>query len=75
MSKIKLTDMIAGNLMIDEEIKLGLLLQLISKEPIHILIVTDPGIGKTELLKNINKLVPNSHYVSGNLYGRSRYHE
>jgi replicative DNA helicase Mcm len=43
---------------------------MISPEPISILLVGDPGTGKTSILKSIQKVIRNSAYMSGNIYGR-----
>ena len=56
-------------MMLSKELKLALILQLISKEPINILLIGDPGVGKTKLLRSVNALVQGSHYFSGNWYG------
>ncbi|EPR78938.1 MCM2/3/5 family protein [Spraguea lophii 42_110] len=37
------------------------------RSEIHLLIIGDPGLGKSKMLTNTNKILPKSTYVSGNL--------
>lgn len=53
------------NFYIPEQIKTALLLQLIAPEPINILLLGDPAIGKTTILKEIAKLHEKSRYYEG----------
>ncbi len=70
-------DSIAPSIYGHEEIKLALALQLmggvrkkrddglITRGDIHILLIGDPGSGKSQLLKRITSVSPKSRYVSG----------
>ncbi|MEM3877695.1 MAG: minichromosome maintenance protein MCM, partial [Candidatus Woesearchaeota archaeon] len=73
----KLINSIAPSIFGYEEIKEALLLQLfggiqkvrkdgvVSRGDIHILLVGDPGAGKSQLLKRIGVVAPRGRYVSG----------
>ena len=72
-----MVDSIAPSIYGHEEIKLALALQLmggvrkkrddglITRGDIHILLIGDPGSGKSQLLKRITSVSPKSRYVSG----------
>lgn len=53
------------NFNIDEQIKTALLLQLVSPEPINILLIGDPAKGKTTILKEIVQLHEKARYCEG----------
>ena len=73
----KLRDSLAPSIYSHEQVKEALLLQLFGGVPkrrdkgdvtrgdIHILLVGDPGSGKSQLLKRISVVAPKSRYVSG----------
>src|SRR3989338_8547212 len=73
----KMVDSIAPSIFGYEKIKEALLLQLmggvrkirndkvVSRGDIHILLIGDPGAGKSALLKRINLIAPKGRYVSG----------
>ena len=73
----KLTDSIAPSIFGYKEIKMSLLLQLfggtrkimsdgmIRRGDIHVLLVGDPGAGKSQLLQFIGKSAPKARFVSG----------
>lgn len=61
----KILGVIAPNIYGLELIKKAVLLQLFSKEPIHILLLGDPGTGKTDLLRSAAKLYPISSFGLG----------
>lgn len=56
---------IASNIQGMEEIKKAAALQLFSKQPVHILILGDPGTGKTDILRASFKLAPISSFGLG----------
>ena len=74
---LKLVDVIAPSIFGYKEIKTALLLQLlggtrkimgdgvIRRGDIHILLVGDPGSGKSQLLQFISKIAPKGRFVSG----------
>lgn len=73
----KLKNSVAPTIHGHEEIKEGLVLQLFSgntsknyenskrRSIIHVLLIGDPGIAKSETLKNVSKLSPKGIYVNG----------
>jgi Predicted ATPase involved in replication control, Cdc46/Mcm family len=75
--KQKLISCIAPSIKGREEVKEGILLALFSapreqnpdgtfvRGDIHVLIVGDPGVGKSQMLLAVSKLVPRGVYVSG----------
>jgi replicative DNA helicase Mcm len=65
-----ITEYITKGLFISEEIKLALLLQIISKEPINILLLGDNGTGKTRLMRSVEGILPNTTYITGNTTSR-----
>lgn len=72
-----LVDAIAPSIFGHEKIKEALILQLFggveklrndgvrTRGDIHVLLVGDPGAGKSQMLKRISKVAPKSRYVSG----------
>ena len=62
-----------------EHVKKGLLMSCVNtseikskKEKIHSLLIGDPGLAKSQLLKRTTKLIPNSNYISAqNTSGKS----
>ncbi|MBD3309780.1 AAA domain-containing protein [Candidatus Woesearchaeota archaeon] len=73
----KIIDSIAPSIYGYEKIKAALLLQLlggiqkkrddgvVTRGDMHILLIGDPGAGKSQLLKRINVIAPKGRYVSG----------
>ncbi len=61
----KILEYIAGNIVGFMEIKKAALLQLFSTEKLHILLLGDPGTGKTEILRSVNELSPISSFGLG----------
>lgn len=73
----KITQSIAPSIYGHDKIKEALILQLvggvkktrkdgmITRGDMHILLIGDPGAGKSQLLKRISKVAPKSRYVSG----------
>jgi len=73
----KLVNSIAPSIYGHEKVKEALLLQMLSgvrkvrddgsitRGDIHVLLVGDPGAGKSQLLKRVSKIAPKSRYVSG----------
>lgn len=61
----KILGFIAGNIVGFLEIKQAALLQLFSEEKLHILLLGDPGTGKTEILRSIHDLSPISSFGLG----------
>ena len=56
---------IAPHIMGMEEIKQAAALQLFSTEPVHVLLLGDPGTGKTEILRSASQLAPISSFGLG----------
>jgi len=56
---------IASHIIGHELIKRAVALQLFSSEPIHILLLGDPAIGKTDIIRSISELHPISTYGLG----------
>ena len=73
----KLGESLAPSIYDNTDIKKTLILQMvggvkkikgdgsISRERIHILLVGDPGVAKTHLIKNVHRRMPKSYYISG----------
>ncbi len=73
----KLTAAIAPTIYGHEKVKQAILLQLlggcrkkrddgvVTRGDMHILLIGDPGAGKSQLLKRANKIAPKARYVSG----------
>lgn len=61
----KITEFIAPHLLGVEEQRFAALLQLFSKERIHILLLGDPGTGKTDILRAVQKISPKSSFGLG----------
>ncbi|MFH1591245.1 MAG: hypothetical protein ABIC95_04935 [archaeon] len=60
-----LAPLIAPNLVGFDMIKKAVLLQLISDEPLHILLLGDPGVGKTDILHDAAEVSPISSFGLG----------
>jgi replicative DNA helicase Mcm len=56
---------IAPNIIGMEQVKKAVVLQLFSKEKIHILLLGDPATGKTDILRSVNGLAPISSFGLG----------
>lgn len=56
---------IAPNIVGLEEMKQAAALQLFSKEPVHVLLIGDPGTGKTDILRSVHQLAPISSFGLG----------
>src|SRR3989338_2859405 len=61
----KIPDLIAPHIIGYEEVKGALALQLFAKEPVHILLLGDPGTGKTDLIREATELAPLSTFGLG----------
>jgi replicative DNA helicase Mcm len=57
--------LIAMNLYGFESVKKATALQLFAKEPVHILLLGDPGTGKTEVLRSVSAMHPISSFGLG----------
>lgn len=62
---------ILSHLKINERMEEALLLQLISSEPINILLIGDPASGKTSILKSMTQLKDKAKYCECNLYSQN----
>lgn len=60
-----LPGLIAPNIVGMEDIKKAAALQLFAKQPFHMLLIGDPGTGKTEILRSIFNLAPISSFGLG----------
>ena len=75
----KLVSMFDTSVVGYEHVKKGLLMSAVNtseikskKEKIHSILIGDPGLAKSQLLKRATKLIPNSNYVSAqNTSGKS----
>jgi replicative DNA helicase Mcm len=63
--KIDFTKYIATNIKGMEYVKKAVSLQLFASEPVHILLLGDPGTGKTEILRSVEELHPISVFGLG----------
>ncbi|MFH1506768.1 MAG: ATP-binding protein [archaeon] len=61
----KIRALIAPNIVGLDDAKEGALLQLFALDPVHILLLGDPGTGKTEILRAVHELAPISTYGLG----------
>lgn len=61
----KILELIAPHLVGFDEVKKACFLQLFSKERFHILLLGDPGTGKTDILRSMNSLSPISTFGLG----------
>jgi replicative DNA helicase Mcm len=61
----KIGGIVAPNLVGMQPLKEAAALQLFANEPIHILLLGDPGTGKTEILRSIEKLAPHAVFGLG----------
>lgn len=57
--------LIAPNIQGMEEVKKVAALQLFSQQPVHILLLGDPGTGKTDILRSVQKMSPISSFGLG----------
>ncbi|MEM2915955.1 MAG: ATP-binding protein [Candidatus Woesearchaeota archaeon] len=60
-----LPTIIAPNIMGMDDIKRAAALQLFATEPVHILLIGDPGTGKTDILRSASQLAPISAFGLG----------
>ncbi|MEM4240236.1 MAG: ATP-binding protein [Candidatus Woesearchaeota archaeon] len=60
-----LPTIIAPNIMGMEDIKKAAALQLFATEPVHMLLLGDPGTGKTDILRGMSQLAPISSFGLG----------
>ncbi|MBW2993037.1 ATP-binding protein [Candidatus Woesearchaeota archaeon] len=60
-----ISELIAPNISGMEHIKKAAALQLFSKQPVHILMIGDPGTGKTDILRSVAELSPVSSFGLG----------
>ncbi len=65
-----ITENFLPNIYLDQEIKMALLLQLVSKEPINILLVGDPYTGKTTILKEMANQKEKASYCNGTVFSK-----
>jgi replicative DNA helicase Mcm len=61
----KISVCIAPNIVGMEETKQAAALQLFAKEPVHLLLIGDPGTGKTDILRSVHQLAPISSFGLG----------
>lgn len=61
----KIVDLIAPNIRGMEDIKLACAIQLFSNEKAHILLLGDPGTGKTDIIRSASELHPKSSFGLG----------
>ncbi|MBN1502619.1 ATP-binding protein [Candidatus Woesearchaeota archaeon] len=61
----RIAKLIAPNIYGLEYVKRAVLMQLFSRETVHILLLGDPGTGKTDILKSVEKLFPVSSFGLG----------
>jgi DNA replicative helicase MCM subunit Mcm2 (Cdc46/Mcm family) len=52
--------LMAPNIIGMEPLKRSVTMQLFAKEPVHVLLLGDPGTGKTDILRSVNALAPKS---------------
>jgi replicative DNA helicase Mcm len=70
LTKQKLMETITQGINVEKDLQLSLLLQIISKEPINILMIGDPATAKTKILRNLQFLVPESDYTDSIICNR-----
>lgn len=56
---------IAPNIVGMDDLKAAAAIQLFAKEPVHILLIGDPGTGKTDILRSVHTLAPISSFGLG----------
>lgn len=61
----KISQLVAPNIVGMETVKQAAALQLFAQEPVHILLLGDPGTGKTEILRSIERLAPHAVFGLG----------
>lgn len=61
----KITGIVAPNIVGFDAIKEAAALQLFAQEPVHILLLGDPGTGKTEILRGMERLAPHAVFGLG----------
>lgn len=61
----KVSAMIAPNILGMEMLKTAAAMQLFAQEPVHVLLIGDPGTGKTEILRSIEKIAPTTVFGLG----------
>lgn len=61
----RLTGLVAPQIIGMEGVKRAAAAQLFTTEPVHILLIGDPGTGKTEVLRSIEELAPHSRFGLG----------
>ena len=61
----KIPQLIAPQLLGLDEAKRAAALQLFCQEPVHILLLGDPGTGKTEILRSVERLAPHAIFGLG----------
>jgi replicative DNA helicase Mcm len=60
-----LPTIIAPNIMGMEDVKIAAAIQLFATEPVHMLLLGDPGTGKTDILRGMSQLAPISAFGLG----------
>jgi replicative DNA helicase Mcm len=61
----RIAELLAPNIIGMTEVKRGVALTLFAKEPVHVLLLGDPGTGKTDLLRGLHQVAPISSYGLG----------
>jgi len=61
----RISGVIAPNIIGMDELKMAVALQLFAKEPVHVLLIGDPGTGKTDLLRSVHAIAPIASFGLG----------
>jgi replicative DNA helicase Mcm len=64
-ARTRITALIAPNIVGMDELKEAAALQLFAGDPVHLLIIGDPGTGKTDILRSVHQLAPIASFGLG----------